>query len=262
MMMELWVAESGIDSLVKYDRRGRISSERRQEVDKPVVDPPAGYMRPLFIIGAPPPRRILRLLRRVKAREDCSLRCARDELLDFGRHARHPGHRPGPFVREQALHVDAEMSGIGTDPRFELAHGLKARSSGMAQPEWIEEPERYEDQQRYAATQRSKPRATGYPEPNHANVRGDTDSEGEGGRDDERRTDPEERLAVFAVIGDPVKRRRGHQQNHGQGDGRQRGGMGHFNPSWQLRERSHEDHDELEAEKGLSARNDDPGLGQ
>ena len=87
-MMELWVAESGIDSLVKYDRRGRISSERRQEVDKPVVDPAAGYMRPLFIIGAPPPKRIFRLLRRDKAREDWSLRSARDELLDFGRHAR------------------------------------------------------------------------------------------------------------------------------------------------------------------------------
>jgi hypothetical protein len=55
MVMELWVAESGIDSLVKYDRRRRISSERRQEVDKPVVDPAAGYMRPLFIIGAPTP---------------------------------------------------------------------------------------------------------------------------------------------------------------------------------------------------------------
>src|SRR5580693_4989110 len=154
------------------------------------------------------------------------------------------------------------MSGIGTDPRFELAHGLKARSSGMAQPEWIEEPERYEDQQRYAATQRSKPRATGYPEPNHANVRGDTDSEGEGGRDDERRTDPEERLAVFAVIRDPVKRCRRHQQNDGQGYGRQRDRMGDFNPTRQLAKRSHENHDKLEPQQGLSARNDDPGLGQ
>ena len=48
MMMELWVAESGIDSLVKYDRRGRISSERRQEVDKPVVDPAGGLHETTF----------------------------------------------------------------------------------------------------------------------------------------------------------------------------------------------------------------------
>jgi hypothetical protein len=89
-----------------------------------------GYMRPLFVINAPPPRRILRLLRRDKAREDCSLRSARDELLDFGRHARHPGHGPRPFVREQTLHVDAEMSGVGTDRRFKFTHGFKSALSG------------------------------------------------------------------------------------------------------------------------------------
>jgi hypothetical protein len=214
-------------------------------------------MRPLFVISAPPSRRILRLLRRNKAGEDCPLGGARDQVRDFRRHARHPGHRPGPFIREQALHVDAEMSGVGTDRRFELAHGLKARSSGMAQPERSEEPERYEDQQRYAATQRSKPRATGYFEPNHANVRGDTDSEGEGGRADERRADPEKRLAVFAVIRDPVKRCRRHQQNDRQGNGRQGDGMGDFNPTRQLAKRPHENHDELDPQQGLSARNDD-----
>ena len=36
-----------------------------------VIKLAAGYMRPLFIISAPPSRRILRLLRRNKAREDC-----------------------------------------------------------------------------------------------------------------------------------------------------------------------------------------------
>jgi hypothetical protein len=62
-----------------------------------------------------------------------------------------------------------------------------------------------------------------------------------------RCSNAEERLAVFAVVGNSVKRRRRHQQNDGQGDGRERDGMSHFNPPWQLRERSHEDHDELEA---------------
>lgn len=38
MLLELWVAESGIDGLVKYGRQKRVSGEHRQEVNKPVVD--------------------------------------------------------------------------------------------------------------------------------------------------------------------------------------------------------------------------------
>jgi hypothetical protein len=66
MLMELWVAESGIQGLVKYGRRRRISSENRQEIDKPVIKLAAGYIGPLFVISAPPSRRILRLLRGIK----------------------------------------------------------------------------------------------------------------------------------------------------------------------------------------------------
>jgi hypothetical protein len=75
---------------------------------------------------------------------------------------------------------------LGPIGALSLPMALKARFPGVAQPERIEEPERHEDQQRYAAGQRSKLGAAGYPEPRHAKVCGDTDSEGESGRDDER----------------------------------------------------------------------------
>jgi hypothetical protein len=38
MLVELWVAESGTNDLIEYGRRRRISSENRQEIDKPAVD--------------------------------------------------------------------------------------------------------------------------------------------------------------------------------------------------------------------------------
>ena len=63
---------------------GGVSSERRQEVDKPVVDLATGYLRPLLVISAPPSRRILRVLRREKARENCPLGGTLDQLLDLG----------------------------------------------------------------------------------------------------------------------------------------------------------------------------------
>jgi hypothetical protein len=72
-----------------------------------------------------------------------SARGALDELLDLGITRGIQAIGQGPSSENRRCTSMQRRAVLGPTGAFELAHGLKARSSGMAQPEWIEEPERY-----------------------------------------------------------------------------------------------------------------------
>ena len=84
----------------------------RHEFEKGRIHRVADYMWPASIVGPPHARRIVRKVRRDKARQNSPLRRLGDQPFDRRQDPPHPERRPRASITEQSLHANTQMGSV------------------------------------------------------------------------------------------------------------------------------------------------------